>query len=417
LEDLDVPASVALIGERIQELNEDGETVFEAKHYRKDGSILPVLVRLSVAQWKEREVILSIAEDITEWKELERALVDSKKQLSFALEAAQDGLWDWNIPKGEAYFSPQYLQMLGYEPAEFATTLDEWWEYVHPDDLATIQSDIHENVATQGVFSHEFRMLKKDGSYLWLLARGRVMETDSEGRPLRMVGTHTDISKRKQAEDALRLANRKLHLLSGITRHDILNHAMTLSGYLSLTEDLNPDPKIRDYLGKMNKAALLIEQTIQLTQEYEQLGKSEPKWFSLQNIVLNSAKMTDIPITVSCERVEVFADPLITTVFSNLMDNTIRHGEDVTEVRVSCVHEGSGGLTIAWEDDGVGVPDVLKERIFNRGYGSNTGLGLFLIREILAITGITVHECGIEGKGARFELHVPVEGWRAKEDT
>ena len=79
--------------------------------------------------------------------------------------------------------------------------------------------------------------------------------------------------------------------------------------------------------------------------------------------------------------------------------------------------EGSGGLTIAWEDDGVGVPDVLKERIFNRGYGSNTGLGLFLIREILAITGITVHECGIEGKGARFELHVPVEGWRAKEDT
>ena len=417
LEDLDVPASVALIGERIQELNEDGETVFEAKHYRKDGSILPVLVRLSVAQWKEREVILSIAEDITEWKELERALVDSKKQLSFALEAAQDGLWDWNIPKGEAYFSPQYLQMLGYEPAEFATTLDEWWEYVHPDDLATIQSDIHENVATQGVFSHEFRMLKKDGSYLWLLARGRVMETDSEGRPLRMVGTHTDISKRKQAEDALRLANRKLHLLSGITRHDILNHAMTLSGYLSLTEDLNPDPKIRDYLGKMNKAALLIEQTIQLTQEYEQLGKSEPKWFSLQNIVANGAKIADIPITVSGEWVEVFADPLITTVFLNLMDNTIRHGEDVTEVRVSCVHEGSGGLTIAWEDDGVGVPDVLKERIFNRGYGSNTGLGLFLIREILAITGITVHECGIEGKGARFELHVPVEGWRAKEDT
>ncbi len=414
LKDLDVPASAARIEKFIQEVNEKGEAVFEAEHYRKDGSILPVLVRISVAQWKERTVLLSIAEDITEWKEIERALKDSRKQLSFALEAAHDGLWDWNIPKGQAYFSPQYLQMLGYESDEFATTLDAWWEFVHPDDRAAAQSAIHESVTTQGDFSREIRMKKKDGSYLWILARGRVMETDSEGRPVRMVGTHTDISQRKQVEDALRLANRKLQLLSGITRHDINNHAMALIGYLSATEEMNPDPAIGDYLEKMQKTASLIEQTIALAREYEQLGKNEPNWFSVQNIVSNNAMVADFPATVSCEQIEVFADPLITTVFFNLMDNTIRHAENATEVSISCVREESGVLTIAWKDDGVGIPDAQKERIFNRGYGSNTGLGLFLVREILAITGITIHECGNEGTGAHFELQVPPGGWRTE---
>ncbi|WFN34072.1 PAS domain S-box protein [Methanogenium sp. S4BF] len=544
LEDLDVPASAALIEKRFQEVREEGESIFEAERYRKDGSILPVLVHLSVAQWGEQTVLLSIAEDITEWKEIEHALRESRKQLSFALEAANDGLWDWNIPKGQAFFSPQYLRMLGYEPDEFATTYDAWWEYVHPDDRADAQSAILESIATKDDFSREIRMRKKDGSYLWILARGRVMETDSEGQPLRMVGTHTDISRQKQVEEALqesrkqfsfaldaaneglwdwnmvsdaaevssqylrllgygpgefagnrsawseyvhpndrdgvesaiqeaiardglyshefrmrkkdgtyawflargrvmerddtgrplrmvgthidisgrrqieealRLANRKLQLLSGITRHDILNQAMALNGYICLTEEMNPDPAIRKYLQKMHKAAFLIEQTIAFTREYEQLGKNEPKWLSVQNAVVNIAMTADLPVTVCCEGVEVFADPLITTVFSNMMDNIIRHAGGATEVIVSCVPEESGGFTIVWEDDGVGIPDALKERIFDRGHGSNTGLGLFLVREILAITGIAIRECGIEGKGARFELLVPPGGWRTEE--
>jgi PAS domain S-box-containing protein len=413
LKDLDVPASAALIEKHLQEVNREGETVFEAEHYRKDGSILPLRVHISVAHWEGREVLLSIAEDITEWKEIERALQDSRKQLSFALEAAQDGLWDWSIPEGQAYFSPQYLQMLGYEPGEFAATYDAWWEYVHPNDRADAQSAVVESIATQGDFFRELRMKKKDGSYLWVLTRGRVMETDSEGQPLRMVGTHTDISQRKQVENALRLANRKLQLLSGITRHDILNQAVALIGYLSLAEEMDVDPTIKGYLEKMHQATLMIEKTVEFTRKYEQLGQNEPNWFSVQKAAANSAMVTDLSAIVSCEQVEIFADPLITTVFSNLMDNTIRHAEGATAVSVSCVYEESGGLTIAWEDDGVGVPGALKEKIFGRGRGSDTGLGLFLIREILAITGISIRECGIEGTDACFELKVPPGGWRS----
>jgi PAS domain S-box-containing protein len=541
LRDLDVPASAAQIDNRFHEVREEGEAIFEAEHYRKDGSILPVLVHLTVAQWGERTVLLSIAEDITGWKMIETALRESRNQLSFALEGANDGLWDWNIPKNEAYFSPRYLEMLGYRADAFAHTYEAWWEYVHPDDRADLESSIrraiatqmdyykefrmrkqdgsylwvlargrvvqtddaghavrmvgthtdisdrkeieeallesrkqlefaldaaneglwdlnlatyvayvstpyvrmlgyapgefpadctlwggyvhpedrrgiesafHEAIATNGPFSHEIRMRKQDGSYLWVLARGRVMEWDRAGRPLRMVGTNTDISVRKQAEEALRLANRKLKLLSGITRHDILNQAMALNGYLILAREQNSDRTLSEYLQKMHHAAVSVERIIAFTREYEQLGQNEPKWIPLRKAATDVRYCTDLAVTFSCEGVAVFADPLLEKVFYNLLDNVLRHGEGATAVSISCVPEEGGGLAIVWEDNGEGVADEDKERIFDRKYGKNTGMGLFLVREILSITGITIRECGTEGEGARFELTVPPGGWK-----
>ncbi|NLB00151.1 MAG: sensor histidine kinase, partial [Methanomicrobiales archaeon] len=102
----------------------------------------------------------------------------------------------------------------------------------------------------------------------------------------------------------------------------------------------------------------------------------------------------------------VYADPMLSRVFANLMDNTLRHGESATRIRVRYRLEEDGDLTLIWEDDGAGVPAEEKSRIFNRGVGKNTGLGLFLIREILGITGISIAETGEPGKGARFEIRV-----------
>jgi len=118
-----------------------------------------------------------------------------------------------------------------------------------------------------------------------------------------------------------------------------------------------------------------------------------------------------LPIRYDCPEVSIYADPMIEKVFSNLMDNTIRHAEGATGVRVRCSKSGSG-LMITWEDDGPGVPDDQKERIFERGFGRNTGLGLFLAREILGITGIAIAETGVYGEGARFEMLVPEGGYR-----
>lgn len=107
------------------------------------------------------------------------------------------------------------------------------------------------------------------------------------------------------------------------------------------------------------------------------------------------------------DRLEIFADPLLEKVFGNLVDNSLRHGERVKHITFSSVQMGSGDIAIVFEDDGIGIRDTDKERIFEKGFGKHTGLGLFLSREILAITDLSIRETGVYGKGARFEILVP----------
>lgn len=112
----------------------------------------------------------------------------------------------------------------------------------------------------------------------------------------------------------------------------------------------------------------------------------------------------------------IFADAMISRVFSNLLDNSVRHSGNVSAIRVSC-SESADGLIINWEDNGVGIPHDEKDRIFERGYGKNTGLGLFLAREILSITGMSIIETGKEGEGVRFQITVPKGNYRFQTDT
>ncbi|MCX6690328.1 MAG: HAMP domain-containing sensor histidine kinase [Methanoregula sp.] len=124
--------------------------------------------------------------------------------------------------------------------------------------------------------------------------------------------------------------------------------------------------------------------------------------------------MRDIHVEVDPKNPEIFADLLFEKVFYNLIDNALRYGgADMKMIRFSS-RESDSGLTIVCEDDGVGITAEDKKRLFTRGFGKNTGLGLFLSREILAITGITITENGTSGKGARFEITVPKGMWRMK---
>jgi signal transduction histidine kinase len=115
----------------------------------------------------------------------------------------------------------------------------------------------------------------------------------------------------------------------------------------------------------------------------------------------------EITISVTVEGLEVFADPLLEKVFENLIDNSRRHGERVGQISVSAMPSGPKSVAIVFGDNGIGIPEADKERIFKKGFGKNTGLGLFLSREILSITGLSIQETGVYGQGARFEILVP----------
>jgi len=219
-----------------------------------------------------------------------------------------------------------------------------------------------------------------------------------------------DISVIKQAEEALQKANRKLNLLSGITRHDINNQLFALNGFLELLHKKTRDQGLEDYFTRITRTSSLISTMIQFTSEYEQIGVHAPAWQDIRALVDTAEKEAPLGnIIVNNDLpagTEVFADPLITKVFYNLMDNAVRYGMKITTIRFSVEKSGDGPVIVC-EDDGVGVPVEEKEKIFERGFGKNTGLGLFLSREILTITGITITETGEPGRGARFEIQVP----------
>ncbi len=219
-------------------------------------------------------------------------------------------------------------------------------------------------------------------------------------------------TERKRVESALAMANNKLQLMASITRHDLLNQLNSLQGYLDLAlADRNDDP-VHAWTF-VEKALGVVHQTIdtvKFTDEYQNIGVKNPVWQNLHDIVINSTRHTSLH-HITLENLlpvdtELYADPLIEKVFSNLIENSVRYGGKNTYIRFRIENLGDDHYIIC-EDDGVGVSLIEKEKIFSYQYGKNTGLGLFLTREILSITGISIRESGTPGQGARFELLCP----------
>jgi PAS domain S-box-containing protein len=237
---------------------------------------------------------------------------------------------------------------------------------------------------------------------------------DASGKLTGCVHVLHDITEPKRAEKALQQALKKLNMLSSITRHDILNQLMVLGGYLLISKDSVKDPEILDFMKKEEEAVTSIRRQIEFTRYYEDIGVNAPQWQGIETTIRSSASqlpLEGITLEITCPGVEVFADPLISKVFYNLVENSIRHGDHVTRIGLWFNETETGGV-ITYEDDGAGIPKEDKERIFQRGFGKHTGLGLFLSREILAITGISIHENGEAGRGVRFEILVPRDMYR-----
>jgi len=255
----------------------------------------------------------------------------------------------------------------------------------------------------------EVRFRAWDGSMRWALVSAA--ETGEPG----VICTVVDITDNKLSQEALTQANKKLNLLNNVTRHDILNQLTALLGFLELSKQDTTDPHLVNFLLKEEHAANAIRSQILFTRDYQNIGVHSPQWHNVAETVslaLASIDIHSVLINVTIPPVEIYADPLLEKVFYNLIDNSIRHGEHVTEIIIRS-EEYTDSLDLIVEDDGIGIPHEEKEHIFRREYFKHTGFGLFLTREILAITNLTVRETGIPGKGARFIIHVPREAYRS----
>lgn len=233
-----------------------------------------------------------------------------------------------------------------------------------------------------------------------------------DGKPVGVVLVLHDISKRKALEEDLRRANRNMSTLNQILRHDMRNDLTAIWGYLELLEITELNERQRHLVGKMMERTRSADGHLEFAKAQGGAGTAATGWQDVRSIILKALGKVDmdgVRVEINIRGVRLLADPLLENVFHTLADNTMRHGGRATKVVVRA-EDIETGISIIWEDDGVGVPTDRKERIFDKGFGSNTGLGLYLAREILATTGFTIAEEGEPGKGARFVIRAP-SGW------
>ena len=382
----------------IHEENLDGDFQLTVTPLRdKNGAITgSVHVLHDISRRKKNEAALrKIGEDL-------RSIVDNAPAMIWYKDTKNN--FTRVNPAGARAFGLPEDRIEGRNAAElFPDRADQYYQ----DDLEVIRS----GRPKLGIIE---QMTTARGDTVWVQT-DKVPIRDESGTVTGILVLAVDITERKITQDALALANRKLGLMASITRHDILNQIMALNAYLELSSSASPDPTVSEYLQRMTKISESIRRHITFTHDYQTIGVDAPAWQDVGECIFRSTAslpMKNIRVITDLHDVKVFADPLFEKIFYNLIDNALRYGGDgMKEIRISSEETGQG-LTIIVEDDGAGISREDKKHLFTKGFGKNTGLGLFLTKEILAITGMEIREAGSAGKGARFEIYVPKGAYR-----
>ncbi|MBN1433089.1 MAG: PAS domain-containing protein [Methanomicrobiaceae archaeon] len=334
----------------------------------------------------------------------------SERRLNLAMEIAQEGIIDWNSETETVYLSRGFWRIVGDEEKTPGThyRTSVVLEYVHPDDRLKVVNyfrDVLENGFKKDI---SVRIVRKNGEEGWVRAKADVVGHEGE-ESARLIATVIDITGEVEYLNALESAREKLSTLSSVTRHDVLNQVTILNLNLDLLKMINDDPEIDEITGELDSASDKIRDLIEFTKYYPSLGDSRPSWISVDEMVENVAPegyYNELPVSLECRNLMIYADPLFEKVIYNLFDNTYRYGEKATVITVCCRNH-EDGLVLSFEDDGVGIPGGKKELIFEKNYGTNTGYGLFLVEKIIEMAGFVIRETGEEGVGARFEVLIP----------
>jgi|APCry1669189101_1035198.scaffolds.fasta_scaffold05021_1 PAS domain S-box-containing protein len=394
-------------------LKQSGSLTIETTHRTKEKKTYPVETTLTYFEYNGCEYHCGFARDITERKKAEEALRESEEKYRQLVDLAQEGIWAINAEGTTSYVNPRMAEMLGY-------TVEE----MHGRHLFSFMDDAGKTIAAENIErrrqgikeDHEFEFITKEGDRIYT-ALATAPITDDDGVYKGALAVVSDITERKRAENALLRVNQKLNIISQLTRKDLANQIFVLNSYLELAKkQLTGQDHIIETVQKGVRAIQSIHETIEYSKDYQDMGAKPPKWQNVKMALLfglSHISIGNIQHSLETENLEIFADPLLEKVCQRLFENSVKHGDHVTRIRVSHTVTPEGA-TIFFEDDGIGISAEKKDQIFLRDVstGRASMRSLIFVREILDITGITIKETGEPGKGARFEMVVPKGAWR-----
>jgi len=354
------------------------------------------------------------------------ALGVSEERLKLALEGSNDGLWDWNVVTGDMYFSPRWQTMLGYRPGEVEGHARNRERMIHPDDKSAVMSVLREHLKGRtATYETEHRVRTRSGEWMWILDRGKVVERDGSGRPLRTVGTITDIGERKRVE------RMKTEFVSTVS-HELRTPLTSIHGSLGLVlggavGDVPVPARELLRIAESNSERLIGLVNDILDIEKTESGRMEFRMEVVDLNVLTEQVVTAnrayadrlgvrVDVAPAADSAEVVGDPArLAQVVTNLLSNAAKFSPEGETVEVA-VRRDNGVLRVEVADRGPGIPESFRERVFEKSTQADssdtrsvggTGLGLRICRAIIDAHGGTIGYESDPGSQTRFHFELP----------
>ncbi len=381
---------------------------------RKDGT--PYLVEVCFSLLKEGGKTIGfqvIGRDITERKRAEERLREGEEKFRNLAEQSPSMIFI-NKNGKIVYANEKCEEIMGYKRDEFYSPDFNFFTLIAPESRDRIKASFSRHTQGKEVAPYEYTIVTKEGRTMNAILTTKLIRY--EGKQA-ILGTVTDVTEYKRAEKALKdtlkkleMLNEKLSVVGGFTRHDVRNKLFEVTGNVYLARNITEDPRIRARLNDIESACREAVRMFDFARTYEMLGVEELVYMdveeSFEGAVSLFTGLRGVRVTDDCQ-VLVLADSLLVQLFYNLVDNSLKHGGNISQIRLCCKKAGKDHLKLVYEDDGVGIPEAKKELIFKEGYGKGTGHGLYLIKKICEVYGWTIQETGKQGKGARFTMLIP----------
>ncbi len=405
---------------------------------KKNGETIDVILNVSALRDETGKPLYSrsVWRDVSEAKKAEKLIKENEQRLELILEGADLGTWDWNIQTDDVIFDDRLIAMLGYTRDEFGSHLSSWEKLVHPEDAPDMRKELNSHLEGKiPFFEFEYRLRHKSGHWIWILDRGKVVDWNNEGKPLRACGTHLDITERKLAEEKIKIAQKQLlasqklavvgELAAGVS-HEVLNPVNIISVQTQMLQrKAEGDSKIQTFCSKVRHEISRIEKILGSLLTFSRHGDSQrikiklkdvieevmeliKQDFSLDNIVIET-NFCEFPCEILADKDQM------RQVLLNLVNNAKHAMPGGGVLSLTCQRkETKNGVfaQIRVSDTGTGIKEENRNKIFDPFFttkpeGEGTGMGLSVVLGIIEEHGGKIRVESEEGKGTTLIISLP----------
>jgi PAS domain S-box-containing protein len=376
----------------------------------KNGAEIPVEITTAFLREEQGQPVgfVGIVRNLAERRKVEQMLVESQQKFAALFSGNPEATVYIGTDMHILDINPRFTGLFGYSLDEVkGRTLTD---VVVPENLVE-EGKMLDRKAAEGYVYRDTVRKRKDG----VLIPVSISAAPIFIRDLLVgyIGVYKDISQQKAAETKLALTNEKLRVVGSLTRHDVKNKLSIITGNAYLVKKkLKDHPEMTEDLEELESACKMIVQLLDFARDYERLGVEELTYVNVEDSVQKAAShfpnIDGTKIVNECHGLTVLADSLLRQLFYNLVDNSLKHGGHVKRIMVS-YEESEDQLRLVYEDDGDGIPEGTKPKLFAEGFttGEGSGYGLYLTKKMVEVYGWTIQETGTPGRGARFIMAIP----------